>query len=136
MSYYWHCILVCSLGVSNALVSWGFINGLTCSFLRFREFFSCYVFKYVLSPLFSSLWVPYIVNINILYVYQESLKLSSFSYIFFCSLLVISSTLSSSIVIHSSVSFSLLLILVYFSFQLLYSSSLHSGSLYCLTLVK
>ena len=59
---------------------------------------------------------------------QRSLKPSSFLFIlfsFFYPVAVISTILSASLLIHSSVSFSLLLfLLVYFSLQLLYSSSL------------
>ena len=84
-----------------------------CFFSQVREFFSYYVFKYVLCLLLSlfSFWDPYNVNASTLDVSKVSkIVLISFHSFFFCFASLISTTLSSSSLIHSSVSFSLLLI--------------------------
>ena len=53
-----------------------------------------------------------------------TVRISFHSFLFFCSAAMVSSLMSSSSLIHSSALFILLVLLVYFSFQLLYYSVL------------
>ena len=108
-----------------------------CFLSQVRKVFSYYVLSAFLS-LSSPSGFPIMRTLVLLMFSQRSLKLSSFLFIlffFFCSASVISTTLSSSLLIHSSASFSLQLIpSSVFLFQLLYSSSLFCCSLYFPTL--
>ena len=105
-----------------------------CNFLsQVMEMFSYNVFKYIFSPFLTYLWIQMVC----LMLSQKSIKLSSFLFFFFFFIFFTGScatSLSSRIVTHSSVPFSLLLILVCFSFQSLHYSPLLSCSLYFLNL--
>ena len=86
---------------------------LACLFsFQVRKAFSCYVFEYVWGPFvsFSSFWDPYYVNISLLVVLEVStVALISFHSFFPVTCWWISTSLSSSLLIYHSVSFSLLI---------------------------
>ena len=107
---------------------------LECLLSQIREVFGCYLFKYFFGPFLSSPSGTIIVWILVcLMLSQRSLKLSSFLFIlisFFLFSISDFNDCSSGSLTHSSESFNLLLIpSSAFSFKVLYSSSLLSGSL-------
>ena len=74
MPYYLHCILLYHLGVHTVLDSQCFLNLVTISFPRLGKFLPI-MFSNVFSPLLSSLWVPYIVNVSVLNAVPEAYKI-------------------------------------------------------------
>ena len=104
-----------------------FLDFANCLVSHIREVFCYCLLKYVLGPFSPPSGTPVMLLVVYLTESQKSLKLSFFLLVLFSSfssIAVVSSTLASSLLIHSSASFILLLSLSHvFSFQLLYSSS-------------
>ena len=115
-----------------------------CFLHQVREVFSHYFFKYVFYLFFPPSLsfpsgIPIMLMLVCLMLSPKSLRLSSFlgiTFSFCCSNWVISTTLYSRFLVCPSTSSNLLLIpLVYFSFQLLYSSVLISSFLYFVSFI-
>ena len=91
------------------------LPGVDCFLSYVREVFGCNLFKYFLRPFLSlvSFWDPYNASVcvfNVIPEVSETVLISFHSFSLFCSVAVISTTLSSSSLICSSASVILLLI--------------------------